>query len=65
MPIEAKNITPAQRAQFLDFLQSLGGQPAVTAGLEVLSKLDAGQPLVVVPPKQPGITLQIPPGTAS
>lgn len=30
MPIEAKNITPAQRPQILDLLQSLGGQPAVT-----------------------------------
>jgi hypothetical protein len=61
MPVDAKNITPAQRAHFLDFLQMLGGQPAVSAGLEVLSKLDAGQPLVVVPPAQPGITLQTPP----
>ncbi|MCU1303634.1 MAG: hypothetical protein JWQ87_3918 [Candidatus Sulfotelmatobacter sp.] len=61
MPVDAKNITSAQRAHFLDFLQMLGGQPAVSAGLEVLSKLDASQPLVVVPPAQPGITLQTPP----
>jgi hypothetical protein len=61
MPIEAKNITPARRSQFLDLLQSLGGQPAVTDGLEVLARLDAGQALVGVPPKQQGIGLQVPP----
>jgi hypothetical protein len=61
MSIDAKSLTPAQRAHFLDFLQTLGGQPAVTAGLEVLAKVDSGQPLVVIPPAQAGITLQTPP----
>jgi len=60
MAIDAKSMTPAQRAHFLDYLQTLGGQPAVTAGLEVLAKVDGGQPLAVVPPVQSGITLQIP-----
>jgi hypothetical protein len=61
MPTDTKNISPAQRAHFLDFLQMLGGQPAAIAGLEVLAQLDAGKPLPVVSLAQPGITIQIPP----
>jgi hypothetical protein len=61
MSVEGRNITPTQRAQFLDYLRMLGGQPAVAAGLEVLAKLDAGKPFVVVSPTQPGITMQTPP----
>jgi hypothetical protein len=61
MSIDATRISPAQRAHFLEFLQTLGGHPAVTAGLEVLAKVDAGQPLPIVPPVTAGITLQIPP----
>jgi len=60
MSINSADITPVQRMQFLSVLQTLGGQPAVNAGLEVLTKLDAGQPLAVVPPTQSGITMQIP-----
>jgi hypothetical protein len=61
MPIEPSNITPAQRGQFLDFLRSLGGQSAVSAGLEVLARLDSGQPLIVEAPTHSGITLRVPP----
>jgi hypothetical protein len=61
MTAEAKSLTPAQRAQFLDFLQSLGGQPAVVAGLEALAKLDADKPLATVSTVPQGITVQVPP----
>jgi len=61
MSLRSADITPVQRAQFLNVLQMLGGQPAVSAGLEVLTKLDAGQPVPVVPLTQSGITMQTPP----
>jgi hypothetical protein len=61
MAIDPKSISPIQRAYFLNYLQMLGGQPAVTAGLEVLTKIDGGQPLTTVPPTQTGITFQVPP----
>jgi hypothetical protein len=60
MAIDAKSITPAQRTQFLSFLQMLGGQEAVTAGFNALATLDAGKQLQVPVSIPPGITIQTP-----
>jgi hypothetical protein len=65
MAIDPKSITPAQRAQFLSFLQMLGGHEAVAAGLNALATLDSGKQLQVPASIPPGITIQRPPNLAT
>jgi hypothetical protein len=59
--IDPGKITPVQRTQFLHFLQALGGQEAMTAGINALAQLDSGKQLQVPTSIPPGINIQTPP----